>query len=32
MKTYKLLRADGQIYTSETPGTLGENSKLKIYG
>ena len=32
MKTYKLLGADGKIYESETPGTLGGNSKAKIYG
>ena len=32
MKTYKLLGADGEIYTSETQGTFGGNSKLKIYG
>ena len=32
MKKYKLLGADGKIYESETPGTFGGNSKLKIYG
>ena len=32
MKMYKLLGADGTIYESETPGTLGGNGKLKIYG
>ena len=32
MKTYKLLGADGKEHLSETPGTLGGNSKLKIYG
>ena len=32
MKMYKLLGADGKIYDSETPGTLGGNSKAKIYG
>ena len=32
MKKYKLLGADGQIYESEIPGTLGGNGKLKIYG
>ena len=32
MKKYKLLGADGKIYESETPGTLGGNGKLKIYG
>lgn len=32
MKQYKLLGSDGKEYLSETPGTLGGNSKLKIYG
>ena len=32
MKTYKLLGADGNLYESETPGALGGNRKLKIYG
>lgn len=32
MKTYKLLGADGKEHLSETSGTLGGNSKLKIYG
>lgn len=32
MKMYKLLGADGEVYQSETPGTLGGNSKLKVYG
>jgi len=32
MKMYKLLGSDGKEYLSETPGTFGENSKLKIYG
>ncbi len=32
MKTYKLLGSDGKEYLSETPGTFGGNSKLKIYG
>lgn len=32
MKQYKLLGPDGQTYLSDTPGTLGGNSKLKIYG
>ena len=32
MKKYKLLGADGKTYESETPGTLGGNGKLKIYG
>lgn len=29
---YKLLDAKGEIYLSETPGTLGGHKKLKIYG
>lgn len=29
---YRLLDADGKEYLSETPGTLGGNSRLKIYG
>jgi hypothetical protein len=32
MKSYRLLGADGVEYQSETPGTLGGNSKAKIYG
>lgn len=32
MKKYKLIDSDGKEYLSETPGTLGGNSKLKIYG
>jgi len=32
MKMYKLLGADGKEYSSEIPGTLGGNSKFKIYG
>lgn len=32
MKMYRLHDADGAQYLSETPGTLGGNSKLKIYG
>lgn len=32
MKMYKLLGADGKEYLSESPGTFGGNSKLKIYG
>ncbi len=32
MKKYKLLGAYGKEYLSETPGTFGGNSKLKIYG
>lgn len=29
---YKLLSAQGDIYLSEAPGTLGGNKKAKIYG
>jgi len=32
MKMYKLLGPDGKEFLSETPGTFGGNSKLKIYG
>jgi len=32
MKMYRLHDTDGTQYLSETPGTLGGNSKLKIYG
>ena len=32
MKQYKLLGPAGKQYLSETPGTLGGNGKLKIYG
>jgi len=32
VKTYKLLAADGTTIISETPGTLGGNSKAGIYG
>lgn len=32
MKQYKLTDANGNIYLSETPGTFGDNDKLKIYG
>ncbi|MEH6355289.1 MAG: Ada metal-binding domain-containing protein [Marinobacter sp.] len=32
VRTYKLLAADGTIVISKTPGTLGGNSKAKIYG
>ena len=32
MKEYKLIGNDGQPYPSSTPGTLGGNRKLKIYG
>ena len=31
-KTYKLLGEDRQIYSSATPGTLGGNGQMKIYG
>ena len=31
-KKYKLLGADGSVYESDTPGQLGGNSDLKIYG
>lgn len=31
-KMYKLLGADREMYLSEAPGTLGGNSKDKIYG
>jgi methylphosphotriester-DNA--protein-cysteine methyltransferase len=29
---YTLLSADGRLYSSETPGEFGGNSKLRIYG
>ncbi|WP_273426752.1 Ada metal-binding domain-containing protein [Marinobacter sp.] len=32
VKTYNLLAADGTTIISETPGTLGGNSKAGIYG
>lgn len=32
MKTYKLIGADGQAYTSATPGMLGGHKKNKGYG
>ena len=32
MKKYKLTAADGTIYESETPGLLGGNKRLGIYG
>lgn len=32
MKKYKLLGADGEFYYSDEKGTLGGNSKAKIYG
>lgn len=32
MKAYKLLGADGRFYTSGQPGTLGGNSRARIYG
>ncbi|HVK39869.1 MAG TPA: Ada metal-binding domain-containing protein [Candidatus Kapabacteria bacterium] len=31
-RTYRLTAADGTTYLSETPGELGGNSRLKIYG
>lgn len=31
MRIYKLPSADGNEYESEKPGTLGGNSKLKVY-
>lgn len=31
-KKYKLLDASGDVYESITPGLLGGNKKLKIYG
>ena len=31
-KKYKLLSSDGKIYLSDEKGTLGGNSKAKIYG
>lgn len=31
-KKYKLCAADGSVIESETPGTLGGNRNLKIYG
>lgn len=31
-KIYHLLGADGKVYESDTPGTLGGHRKLKIYG
>lgn len=31
-KLYKLMGMDGKEFFSETPGTYGGNSKLKIYG
>ncbi|WP_319802625.1 Ada metal-binding domain-containing protein, partial [Marinobacter sp. EN3] len=32
VKTYKLLSADGTTVISKTPGSLGGNSKARIYG
>ena len=32
MKTYRLLGADRQIRMSGTPGSLGGNGQMKIYG
>jgi hypothetical protein len=31
-KRYRLLGPDGQVYESLTPGVLGGNRRLKIYG
>lgn len=31
-KRYRLLGADGRPYTDTTPGTLGGNRRLRIYG
>jgi len=31
-RVYKLLGVDGNFYYNTIPGTLGGNSKLKIYG
>jgi methylphosphotriester-DNA--protein-cysteine methyltransferase len=31
-KIYRLLGADGRCYQSQTPGVLGGNRRLKIYG
>ena len=31
-KRYRLLAADRQFYLSNSPGTLGGNSRMKIYG
>jgi methylphosphotriester-DNA--protein-cysteine methyltransferase len=31
-KTWTLLGADGQLYQSSLPGTLGGHRRLKIYG
>lgn len=31
-KEFKLINSDGKEYLSNTPGTLGGNKKLKIYG
>lgn len=32
MKYYHLIDKNGNLYDSETPGTLGGHRKLKIYG
>jgi hypothetical protein len=31
-KTYRLLGRDGHVYSSNTPGLLGGNGHMKIYG
>ena len=31
-KLFKITRADGALYESEMPGTIGGHKKLKIYG
>jgi hypothetical protein len=31
-KTYRLLGKDGQLYSSNTPGLLGGNGNMKVYG
>ncbi|MBV8850170.1 MAG: metal-binding protein [Methylobacteriaceae bacterium] len=31
-KLYRLIGADGKIYFSEKPGTLGGHKRLKLYG
>jgi hypothetical protein len=32
VRTYRLLGKDRQIYTSCTPGSLGGNGQMKVYG
>ena len=31
-KVYRLLGANGEIYSSSNPGSLGGNGRMKIYG